>query len=75
MARRADATNELSAFDWPALVLVGDEDVISTPEEMQAIATQLPQAGFVAIAGAGHMSTLENPRAVTEAIRTFLDSL
>ena len=75
MARRADVTKELAAFDWPALVLVGAEDAISTPEEMQAIATQLPQAAFVAIARAGHMSTLENPRAVTEALRTFLDSL
>jgi pimeloyl-ACP methyl ester carboxylesterase len=40
---------------------------------MRQIAAQLPNARFVEIPSAGHMSPLEQPEAVNKAIREFLD--
>ncbi len=73
MARREDVQGKLGTFEWPSLVLVGAEDVISTPEEMRAIADALPNGQFHEIASAGHMTVLENPAAVDEALLAFVD--
>lgn len=75
MASRPDVRGELSNFDWPALVVAGAEDAISTPEEMQTIAAGLPQAKFVEIADAGHMTSLENPAALNQALGDFIATL
>lgn len=75
MARRPDVREQLPSFDWSALVLVGAEDEISTPGEMREIAAAMPQAEFVEIPAAGHMTTLENPGAVSAAIGEFADGL
>ena len=72
MAARPDMTGELPAVAVPCLVVCGEEDTISTPAEMEGFARRLPQAQFVAIPGAGHMSPLENPTAVNAAVRAFL---
>lgn len=75
MAERDDARPWLPTIDCPALVLVGEQDVISTPAEMSEIASALPQATFRIIADAGHLAPLENPGPTNEAIRTFLAAL
>jgi 3-oxoadipate enol-lactonase len=71
MSQRPDVTPQLSKFDMPALLLCGQHDAISPPAEMQGIAATMPQARFVEIAGAGHMSPLEKPAEVNAAIREF----
>lgn len=75
MARRPDVQSELANFDWPALVLVGAEDVISPPAEMRELAASLPQAEFCELANAGHMSPLENPAAFNQALLKFMNRL
>ena len=72
MAARPDASAWLPQMDLPALVVCGREDALSTVEEMRGIAARLPQARFVEIAGAGHMSPVEQPQAVNAAVRDFL---
>jgi pimeloyl-ACP methyl ester carboxylesterase len=72
MAARPDVTAWLPQIDVPALVAVGEEDQISPPDEMRAIAAALPAARFVLIADAGHMAPLENPTAFNAALREFL---
>ncbi|OHB84842.1 MAG: hypothetical protein A2V98_26640 [Planctomycetes bacterium RBG_16_64_12] len=72
MAERPDVTAWLGRIGCPTLVLVGQFDKISSPEEMRAIAAAIPGARFVEIAGAGHMSPLENPQEVNEAMLKFL---
>ncbi len=72
MAARPDVSAWLPQIDLPALLLCGREDAISTVAEMRGIAQCLPQARFVEVADAGHMSPLEQPRLVNEAIREFL---
>jgi len=75
MALRPDMQGELARIRMPVLVLVGREDVISPPEEMRRIAESISGAEFVEIPDAGHMAPMENPAAVNQAIREFLDSL
>jgi pimeloyl-ACP methyl ester carboxylesterase len=72
MAERPDVSGKLAGFDLPALVICGEHDAISTPDEMRAIAERLPQARFVEIKGAGHMAPLEQPAAVNRELRSFL---
>lgn len=75
MADRPDVTAALASFTQPALVMVGSHDAISSPEEMRSIADKLPQAKFVEVPRAGHMTTLENPEAVNAALLEFVRSL
>ena len=72
MAVRPDVTPQLHAFQIPTLVIVGEQDLISPAAEMKGIADSLPNARFVSVADAGHMSPMENPIAVNAAIRDFL---
>lgn len=72
LGSRADVTEKLHEIDVPALVIVGEHDVISPPAEMRGIADRLPQATFVEVAGAGHMAPLEAPDVVNAAIEHFL---
>jgi pimeloyl-ACP methyl ester carboxylesterase len=72
MAQRADSSELLKSIDVPTLVIVGQEDVISTADEMRSIAQAIPGARFVEVPSAGHMAPLENPDAVNEAIEKFL---
>jgi pimeloyl-ACP methyl ester carboxylesterase len=71
MAQRSDVTAKLGSFDVPALVVCGQQDKISPPDEMRGIAQALPKGKFVEIAAAGHMAPLERPAEVTAAIREF----
>src|SRR5437763_1865559 len=72
MAERPDVTDELGKINVPALLICGEHDGISPPSEMRQIADHMPHARFVEIAGAGHMSPLEQPGAVNAAIREFV---
>jgi 3-oxoadipate enol-lactonase len=75
MAARPDVTALLPLIGVPTLVLVGEHDVISPPEEMAAIAAAIPGAELVVVPGAGHMTTMEEPAAVNAAIVRFVEAL
>jgi 3-oxoadipate enol-lactonase len=72
MAARPDVTALLPKIEVPTLVLVGDADAISSPDEMQTIAAAIPNADLVVIPNSGHMTTMENPALVNEALIRFL---
>jgi pimeloyl-ACP methyl ester carboxylesterase len=72
MAERPDVSGRLGEFQLPSLVIGGQHDAISPPGEMQGIASQLPKARFLEIAGAGHMAPLEKPAEVNRAISEFV---
>ena len=40
---------------------------------MKSIAAAIPGAEFVVIPGSGHMTTMENPAAVNEALAEFVE--
>jgi 3-oxoadipate enol-lactonase len=75
MAERPDCTELLPAIDVPTLVICGQEDQISPSAEMRKMADAIPGAQFIEIAGAGHLSPMENADAVNSAIGRFLSAL
>jgi 3-oxoadipate enol-lactonase len=72
MAARPDMRDLLPKIAVPTLVIAGEEDAIIPAKEMESMAGAIPGAKFVAIAGAGHMTTMENPAAVNEALVGFV---
>ncbi len=72
MAGRTDTTESLSKIDIPVLIICGSEDKLSPPDVMKSIADKIPNANFLLVEGAGHMTPIENPQAVNSAIRDFL---
>ena len=75
MGQRPDANAWLPEIRCPVLVVVGQDDTVSPPAEMAALAQAIPGAKLVEIAAAGHLSPLEQPETVTQAMRDFLDRL
>jgi pimeloyl-ACP methyl ester carboxylesterase len=65
----------LPGIDLPTLVLSGEEDVAVTPARSRRTAEAIHGARFQLIPRAGHSSSLENPDAVTEALRGFFAGL
>ncbi|HEV3136950.1 MAG TPA: alpha/beta fold hydrolase [Pirellulales bacterium] len=72
IAQRPDMSSYLPQISLPTLVLVGQEDAISTVDEMRGMAATIRGAEFVVIPNSGHMTPLENPRVFNEAIEQFL---
>jgi len=75
MAARPDVTAMLPTIQAPTLVLVGELDAISSSAEMRTIAEAIPRADFVEIPNSGHMTTMENPNAVSQSLSEFIASL
>ncbi|MCI0334662.1 MAG: alpha/beta hydrolase [Planctomycetes bacterium] len=72
MAARPDMTSILPKINVPALVIAGVEDALIPAKEMQQIATTIPNGQYVEIPNAGHMTTMENPKAVNAALQAFI---
>jgi len=75
MARRHDVRSSLPEIAVPALVLVGADDAISTPQVAREMAAALPHGKLVEIPAAGHMAPVENPSAVNAALARFVGGL
>jgi len=74
MALRADSNDLLSTITCPALVLVGEHDVLTPPDLAQEYAAHIAGAQLVVIPGAGHLSNLEQPQAFLQAVNGFLQA-
>jgi pimeloyl-ACP methyl ester carboxylesterase len=75
MAERPDRTHLLPRIAVPTLVVVGEEDEITPPAESVILRDRIPGARLVTVAGAGHLSSLEQPEAWNAALREFLHGL
>ena len=69
MKQRPDRTTVLAALPVPVTVIVGEEDRLAPLEEAQYMAKS-GRGALTVIPGAGHMSPIEQPNAVTAALRT-----
>ncbi|MGB6605903.1 MAG: alpha/beta fold hydrolase [Steroidobacteraceae bacterium] len=73
---RADSRPGLEAIHVPTLVLVGEGDQLTPVDRAAEMAQAIPGARLVTVPGSGHLSTLERPREVTQALVDWLrDSL
>jgi pimeloyl-ACP methyl ester carboxylesterase len=75
MKGRIDTTALLSSRDMPFLVICGENDILSPPDEMKAMAELIPNADFVIVPDSGHMTPIENPGFVNDHIKAFLNKL
>ena len=69
---RADTRDALRRFRCPTLVLCGREDAITPLPMSMEMVELVPDARLAVIEGCGHLSTLEKPREVNAALRTWL---
>lgn len=69
---RAPIHGELGRITVPTLILVGEEDVATTPEKAERMAAGIAGARLVRLPRAGHSSTVEEPAAVIAAVEEFL---
>lgn len=71
---RADSRPLLPAIRCPTLVLVGEQDVATPPDLSDEMAAAIPGAKLVKLPDCGHLSTLERPEAVTEALVAWMNA-
>jgi pimeloyl-ACP methyl ester carboxylesterase len=69
---RKDGAEVLRSFTCPVLILCGENDRLTPVEDHREMMSLVPHAKFVIVEHSGHMTPIENPRAVTQA---FLDWL
>jgi pimeloyl-ACP methyl ester carboxylesterase len=69
---RVDSRPILPTITVPAMVVVGADDQITPPDLAREMADAMPDAELVVVPGAGHLSPLENPDAVTAALVRWL---
>jgi pimeloyl-ACP methyl ester carboxylesterase len=62
-----------SQISHPTLVLVGMEDVITTPKASLFLVEKIPLVWLVQISGAGHGWMYQYPEKFSKVVRTFLD--
>ena len=68
LANRADRLETLAGLRAPAVVVVGDADLLTPPDHAREIAAATPGSKLVILPGIAHMSTLEAPRDVAAAL-------
>jgi pimeloyl-ACP methyl ester carboxylesterase len=71
LARR-DATALLATITVPTLVLCGQDDAWSPPSRHAFMHERIAGSTLAVIERCGHMSTMESPAAVTDALRDWL---
>ncbi|HMF08726.1 MAG TPA: alpha/beta fold hydrolase [Thermoanaerobaculia bacterium] len=74
MRGRPDSVEFLSKIAIPALIVAGEKDVISQPDEGRAMAEAIPGARLTLIPGSGHLTPMESPAAVARALGDFFGS-
>jgi 3-oxoadipate enol-lactonase len=75
MRERPDSRPLLGKIDVPTLVVGGEEDDISSPEVMGAMAAEIPGARHLTIPNVAHLSNLEAPEKFNAALGDFLKEL
>jgi pimeloyl-ACP methyl ester carboxylesterase len=75
MMARPDSTPALANISCPTLVVVGEEDILTPPDVSRQMHGQIAGASLVVLAGAGHLSNLEQPGRFNGALWHFLGGL
>ncbi|MBK6467979.1 MAG: alpha/beta hydrolase [Rhodobacter sp.] len=72
LQRRPDQQKTLRKVRTPALILAGEADSLVPVRRQEFMAGLMPFGRLQVIAGAGHLPQLEQPEAVSAALRDFL---
>jgi 3-oxoadipate enol-lactonase len=71
----ADLRDQIGEVHVPALVIGGAEDPATPPSDAEWLHSQIAGSRLVILAGAGHVSNLEQPDAFNEALVEFLSEV
>ena len=74
MLGRPDSLADLERVRVPTLVLCGRQDSVTPLADHEAMAARVPDATLAVIEDSGHLSTIEQPAAVTQVLRDWLAS-
>jgi len=70
-----DLMDSLPEITCPTLVLSAELDMMTPPKYGQFLSDQLPDSHFEVIHGAAHLSPIEHPQEINDAIGRFVHSL
>jgi pimeloyl-ACP methyl ester carboxylesterase len=71
---RIDSRPYLAAIRCPTLVVVGDSDQLTPPDVAEEMTADIKSARLVTVPYCGHLSPLERPEAVSEALVAWMNS-
>ncbi len=72
---RPDLRPRLPEIALPALVMAGEEDVVTSPERARELADGIPDARLLILPRAGHFLPVEAPHTVSGALLDFWETL
>jgi pimeloyl-ACP methyl ester carboxylesterase len=72
MMARPDSSTVLQQLTVPLLIIVGDEDVLTPPDDAHKMAALNPKAELVTLRRVGHLPNLEDPQAFNATVFGFL---
>jgi pimeloyl-ACP methyl ester carboxylesterase len=75
LAARADSGPDLHRIEAPTLVVCGEEDELTPPDESRRLVEAIPGARLELIPEAGHLASLEQPDAFNRVLARFLNGL
>ncbi len=75
MAERLDSVADLKTIDVPALIVIGEEDVLSTVADGELMRQNIAGSQLKVIPKAGHYSPWEQADAAGTVLRQFLDAV
>jgi len=75
MRDRPDSIPLLPTITVPTLVVVGQEDDLTPPVNARTMVDAIPHAALTTIAGAGHITAMEAPTAVSRVMAEFLEAV
>jgi pimeloyl-ACP methyl ester carboxylesterase len=75
MMSRPASADVLENLTVPLLIVVGEEDTLTPPEEARAMAALQPNAELVVLPRTGHLPNLEDPEAFNQTLHAFLSRL
>jgi 3-oxoadipate enol-lactonase len=70
--KRGSIVDKLASIKAPTLVVCGRDDAATPPERSEEIARGIPGAKLVWIEACGHMSAIERPKEVNDAVVPFV---
>src|SRR5271165_213815 len=75
MAERPDSVADLKTINVPTLIVMGEEDVLSTAADGELMRQNILGSQLKLVPKAGHYAPWEQPEAVGKILRQFLDDV
>ena len=73
--RRKSVLEHIDQISLPTLIIVGEEDVATTPGKSRQMHSHIPNSTLITIPDSGHVTPVEEPAAVNAALDNFLGSV